>query len=103
MGERQNKVFMEGIEHAKSQIVLMIAPMDRILLHVFEGVMHPTHVPLEAETEAADVTRSRNHRPGSRFLGDGLHVWMVSINRFIQAAQKFNGLDIFPAAVFIGN
>ncbi len=38
---------------ANSNFVLMIAAEDRILRHVIHGVMRPTRIPLEAETEAA--------------------------------------------------
>ena len=38
-------------------LVVVPAPVHRVLRHVVERVVHPAHVPLEAEAEAAVVDR----------------------------------------------
>ena len=35
---------------------MLPAAMDRVLLHVLEHVVHPAHVPLVGEAEAAECT-----------------------------------------------
>ena len=50
------------------------------VLQVLQRVVHPAHVPLEAEAEAAEIRRPRHHRPGRGFLGDGLHVGMIAVD-----------------------
>ena len=70
----QHEILGERIEHAEQHFVVMVLAMDRTSRHVDEGVVHPAHVPLEAEAEPAQIGRPRYHRPGRGFLGDGLHV-----------------------------
>ncbi len=57
VGQRQNEVFRKGVDEPERQIVVMMPPVNGVLLHVTEGVVHPPHVPLEAEAEAAGVGR----------------------------------------------
>ena len=58
------------IEEAEREVVVVIAPVDRVLLDVAKGVVHPPHVPLEAEAEAAIVGRVRDAAERSRLLGN---------------------------------
>ena len=67
--ERQDEVLAEGVDQAEGQLVVVVAAVDRVLLEVRQRVVHPAHVPLEAEAEAADVGRPRDARPGGRLLG----------------------------------
>ena len=49
--------------------MVVVAAVDRVLLEVAQRVVHPAHVPLEAEAQAADVGRPRDARPRGRLLG----------------------------------
>ena len=69
--ERQHEVFVEGVNQAEGQLVVVVLAMDRLVPHVAERVVHPAHVPLQAETQSAQVGGPRHARPGGRFLGDG--------------------------------
>src|SRR6266536_4811114 len=51
MREREYKVFVIRVHQRKSDTVLMIAPVDWIEAHVVQHIVHPTHVPLQAETQ----------------------------------------------------
>ncbi len=53
MGERQHEVFREGVKQPEGHLVVMMLPVDRLARHIGERVMHPAHVPFEAEAEAA--------------------------------------------------
>ncbi len=75
----------------------------RILLVVLQGVMHPAHVPFHAEAQSSSIGRARDHRPGSRFLGDRQRVGVVAIDRLVERAQEVHGGQVFTAAMFIGN
>ena len=55
VGEGQHEVFVPGIKQAEGQVVLVVAAEERVDLEVLERVVHPAHVPLVAETEAAQV------------------------------------------------
>ena len=63
VGQGQNEVLGEGVGEAESDLIVVIATVDRIALHVLERVMHPPHVPLVAESESAQVARTRHTRP----------------------------------------
>src|SRR5262249_23980174 len=57
MRKQQNKVLAERIQQAKSNLIVVVASINGILGHVAEHVVHPAHVPLEAESEAPQVNR----------------------------------------------
>ena len=61
--------------------------------------MHPAHVPLEAEAEAALVGRPRNAGKRRRFLGDGHRAGKAAVDEFVGAPEEGDRLAIFPAAV----
>src|SRR5262245_9052461 len=51
----QNEILVVMIQHRESEIVLMIFSVNRFVAEIVEGVMHPTHVPLERKSQAAQV------------------------------------------------
>ncbi len=53
VGEGQNKVFGVVIENAEGHLVMVEFTIDRIELHIVEGVVHPTEVPLVPKAQAA--------------------------------------------------
>jgi hypothetical protein len=53
--ERQDEVLGERVHERERQLVVMPAAVDRLVLEVRERVVHPAHVPLEAEPEPAEV------------------------------------------------
>ena len=64
-------MLVKSVDEREGDPALMIAAVDGIFLHVIEEVVHPTHVPFEAEAEATEIGRARDPRPCGRFLGDG--------------------------------
>ena len=64
--------------------------------------MHPAHVPLEAEAEAALVGRPRNAGKGGRFLGDGDRARKAAVDELVGAAQEGDRFAVFLAAVGVG-
>src|SRR5208337_4797068 len=60
MRNRQDEIFGEGVEEPEGHLVVAPTPIDRVARHVFQRVVHPTHVPLEAETQTAEVGRRRD-------------------------------------------
>ncbi len=67
VGQGQDEVFVEGVEHAKGDGVVVVAPVDGVMGHIFQGVVHPAHVPFEAEAQAAQVIGPGDHGP-SRWI-----------------------------------
>ena len=77
--------------------------MNRIVLHVFQHIVHPAHIPLEVEAQAAHRGRTADRRPGGRFLGVGRGTGAFLPEDFIHAAQEMHGLEILAAAVDVRN
>src|SRR5471030_3025287 len=63
VAEHENEMLLEGIEQRESNVAVVKAPINRIELHVLQEVVHPTHVPFEAEAEPAEIRRPRNAGP----------------------------------------
>ena len=100
--QRQHEVFGERIEEAERDPVVMPAPVHRDLVQVLQRIVHPPHVPLEAEAEPAAVGRLRHAGPGRRFLGDHHGARMPCVDRLVQPAQKRDRLEILVPALAVG-
>src|ERR687891_1971380 len=48
--EREDEVLRERVHEAERELVMVEPAIHRIALEVVQGVVHPAHVPLEAET-----------------------------------------------------
>ena len=64
VAQHENEMLLERIHQRERDVVVMEAPEDRIERHVMEEVVHPAHVPFEAEAEAAQMGRARDAGPG---------------------------------------
>src|ERR1700722_18182423 len=82
---------------------MMIAAMDRILGHVVERVVHPSHIPFVGEAQAAARDRSADARPGGRFLCYHHRARTPLRDHCIEMAQETDRFQIFAAAVNIRN
>ncbi len=92
---------MERVQQAEGQLVVVPATVDRLLRDVRQGVVHPAHVPLEAEAQPAHVRRPRHLRPGRRLFGDGQHAGTLGVHDLIHALQEGDRFQVFPATVLI--
>ena len=53
--DRQDEVLAVGVDHRERHLVVVVLAVDGLVLDVLQGVVHPAHVPLETEAEAAVV------------------------------------------------
>ena len=60
--------------------------------------MHPAHVPLEPEAEAADVRRARHAGPGGGLLGGGDDAGLARVHKLVELLQERDRLEILAAA-----
>ena len=70
VADGQHKVLAERIEEAEGNLVVVACAEERIGLHVAEHVVHPAHVPLEVEAQAAVRSGLCDHRPCGGLLRD---------------------------------
>ena len=102
VADGQHEVLAEGIEEAEGDFVVVAGAEERVGLHVAEHVVHPAHVPLEVEAQAAVRCRLGDHRPGRGFLRDHVLVGVAAQDGIVQLAQERNGFQILLAAVLVG-
>ena len=74
-----------------------------IQLHVLTEIMHPSHIPLKAEVQAAFVNRPCNERPCGGFLRNCHNSGEGPSDDGVKMLEKFYGLQILVAAEFIGH
>ena len=72
------------------------------MLHVAERVVHPAHVPLEAEPETAQVHRPGDARPGGRLLGDHHDPRHALVAGGVDLLQERDRVEVLPPAVRVG-
>ena len=65
--------------------------------------MHPAHVPLECKAKTAVFGSCGNLRPCRGFLCDGAYTGIGASDNGIHMLEKFNRLEVFIAAVLVGN
>src|SRR5918996_4414589 len=95
--ERQNEVLTERIPKRECQLIVLISAMNGILLKIAERVVHPTHVPLQAESEATHVDRPAHPGPSGRFLGDHEYSGVLAMDDCVQFLDEVDCLEVFAA------
>ena len=73
----------------------------KIGLHVVQGVVHPAHVPLVVEAQAAVLRRVGHERPRGGLLGHHHHVGVVRLNGAVDLADKRAGVQVFLGSVLV--
>ena len=63
----------------KVSAAVFVLAIDGVFGEVAQRVVHPAHVPLEAEAQASQVGGSRHARPARRFLGRGEDAGMFGV------------------------
>src|SRR5437899_2722918 len=63
MREREHKILEPRVHESKRQVAVMKSTIDRRVAEIVEGIVHPSHVPLEAKTKTADIERTADSRP----------------------------------------
>src|SRR6266545_3521384 len=71
MRERQDEVLEERVMQTEKELTVMMLAVDRVFADIFERVVHPSHVPLVAESAAAPLQPSRIHGPSRRVFRRG--------------------------------
>ncbi len=69
---------------------------------VVERVVHPAHVPLEAEAQTPQMRRTGDPRPGGRLLSNHHRARDAPVDRGVGLLQERHRLEVLPAAVDVG-
>ena len=49
--KRQHKVFAVLVHHAEGHFIVMVFAVDGVFHHVTQSIVHPAHIPFEAEVQ----------------------------------------------------
>lgn len=101
--EGQHKIFAPGIQQAEGHQIVVIFTIDRIVLHVVEGVVHPAHIPLEVEAQAAIVRWQGDAGKVSGLFSHTDAAGVLLSQSSVGIAQELDGLQILVSAVAVGN
>ena len=100
MGQGQDVVFTGGIGDPEGHLVMVEFSEIWIQFHIFQKVMHPSHIPLEGKAQAALLRCLCDAGPCGGFLGD--HDGSDHKDA-VQMAEEFDGLQIFIFSVLVGD
>lgn len=100
--DRQDVVLAEGVDHPEGHVVVVVLAVHRLLRHVAQRVVHPAHVPLQAEAEPAGVRRPGHPRPGRGLLRDGHHARAAPVHGRVHLLEQRHRVQVLPAAVLVG-
>ena len=79
----------------------MMRSVDRVAGQVPQGVVHPAHVPLEAEAQAAVIGGPRHHGPRGGFLGEGRNIRKIGVHAAVQLVQQRDRPEVLAPAVLV--
>ena len=82
---------------------MLPAAMDRVLGEIIQRVVHPAHVPLEAEAQPAGVSRAADGGPRGRFLGEVHDAGVARVGLLVEHAQESDRVEVLAPALRIGN
>ncbi|STL85394.1 Uncharacterised protein [Escherichia coli] len=100
MRQRQDEVFSVVVENPEGQFIVMILTINRVELHVVQGVMHPAEVPLVPEAQTVHILRTRT--PGKSVDSSAIvpHRKLLTKNT-VGITQEFNRFKILAPAKFV--
>jgi hypothetical protein len=92
-------MLVKRVDHRKGRFSLVIPAMNSFATHVEQKVVHPSHIPLQTESESAEVGRPGDTRPSSGFFRDGHDPRKSLITNFVKAFHEINGIEVLASAV----
>ncbi len=103
MAERQDEVLRVGVHHGEGHLVMVVGTEHRCPRKVVQRVVHPAHIPFEAETQATEMGRPGDTGPGRRLLGNHDCARDTPVDRGVGLLEEGHGFQILPATVDIGH
>ena len=103
VGEGEDIVLGEGVHEGEGDVFVVELAEVGVHLDVVADVVHPAHVPLEVEAQAALVHGVGDLGPGGGLLGHHEHVGVGGEDGGVQLLQEVNGLQILVTAVDVGD
>ena len=99
VADGQYVVFGVGVHHGEGDLVVVPLAVDGLLVQILEGVVHPAHVPLHAEADAAGGSGGGDARPCGGLLGDHHDAGVVLVRGGGGLLEEVDGLQVLASAV----
>ena len=103
MAQRQDEVLRVLVDHREGQLAVVVPAVDRVLAQVLQGVVHPAHVPLEAEAEPAGVGGTGDAGERGGLLGDHHDAGGALVGGRRGLLEEGDVLEVLAPAVDVGN
>ncbi len=101
MGQRHDVVLREGVHHGEGEQLVVARTPGEVGLAVIEGVVHPAHIPLVVEAQAAYLGGTSYQGPGGGLLGHHHGVGVVLAHGLVDVADEVDGLEVFLGALVV--
>src|SRR5581483_11828987 len=96
-----DEILCERVKQRKREVVVVILTVDGVLGEVEKRVMHPAHIPFQAEAQPAEVGGARNSTPGGGFLGNRQDTRMVLVREFVKPLEEVNGIQVLVSSILV--
>ena len=90
--DRQDEILRKGVHQRERDVLVVELAEPGVKLQIVAHVVHPAHVPLEVEAEAAILGGPCDERPRGRLLGDHQRVRVDGKRSLVERAQEVDGL-----------
>ena len=101
VAQRANEVLGKGVHDGEGQQPVVARAPRKIGLHVVQSVIHPAHVPLVVEAQAAVLRRIGHERPRGGLLGHHHHVGVVRLYGTVDLTDKRAGVQVLLGTVLV--
>ena len=101
VAQRADEVLGKGVHDGEREQAVVAGAPRKIGLHVVQGVVHPAHVPLVVEAQAAVLRRIGHERPCGGFLGHHHHVGVVRLYGTVDLTDKRAGVQVLLGTVLV--
>ena len=101
VAQRADEVLGKGVHDGEREQPVVAGAPRKIGLHVVQGVVHPAHIPLVVEAQAAVLRRVGHERPRGGLLGHHHHVREVGLHGAVDLADKRAGIQVLLGSVLV--
>ena len=99
--QRQHEVLGVRVQQPERQVAVVVLSMHRIVPQVVERVVHPPHVPLVREPEAAVVHGCRDGGPRGRLLRDREDTRVHAVQRDVEVSDELQRPEVLAPAALV--
>ena len=101
VGQHQDIVLAGEVGETEGHLVVVVLTEIRIQLHVFQEVVHPSHVPLKGESKAVVLRAVGHHRPRGALFRDDHGAVLPAGDDGVQVLEELDSFQVLVPAVLV--